>query len=94
MGKLFLLALSLTASAPLFAGEATQHRFTRDGVTYVYTQTTDGDRIILKGRSFPSGSAFNLVVKNGRGNGMSGGIPVAFVAPASLEAGPVLAAQK
>lgn len=94
MGKLFLLALSLTASTPLFAGEAAQHRFTRDGVTYVYTQKTVGDRTVIEGRSFPRGSGFYLTVKNGKVTGTSGGIPVAFAVTDSKGAGSVLTAAR
>lgn len=93
MGKLFLLALSLTASTPLFAGEAPQ-RFTRDGVTYVYTTRENGDRTIIEGRSYPRGSGFYLVVKNGRVTGTSGGIPVAFAVTSAKGAGAVQTAAR
>lgn len=94
MGKLFLLALSLTASTPLFAGEAAQQRFTRDGVTYVYTQRAQGDRTVLEGRTLPGGSAFRLIVQNGRVSGVSGGIPVAFTAPKAKTGSAVLTAAR
>lgn len=94
MGKLFLIALSLTASTPLFAGQADQQRFTRDGVTYVYTQKSVGDRTVIEGRSFPRGSGFYLVVKNGRVTGTSGGIPVAFAVDQNKGAGSVMTAAR
>ena len=94
MGKLFLLALSLTASTPLFAGEVAEHRFTRDGVTYVYTQADKADRTVLEGRSLPGGSSFYLVVKNGRVTGTSGGVPVAFAVPKAQGGSAVLAAAR
>lgn len=94
MGKLFLLALSLTASAPLFAGEVAEQRFTRDGVTYVYTQRDQGDRTVLQGRALPGGSAFHLVVKNGRVVGTSGGIPVSFATPKAKTGTAVLTAAR
>ena len=94
MGKLFLLALAITASTPVLAGEATQHRFTRDGVTYVYTQRVDGERTVLDGRSLPSGSAFRLTVQNGRVSGVSGGVPVAFQAPTAASGSAVITAAR
>jgi hypothetical protein len=82
-------ALIATLAAPAFAKDAGEHRFTRDGETFVYTARASGDATILSGHS-GSGRDFRLVVRNGRVSGKSGGVPVSFSVPkaksdASLE---------
>jgi hypothetical protein len=71
------IALSLLATAPAFAANA-ERSFTRDGVTYTYVAHHRGDSVVLKGRAFPKGSAFRLVVRGDLVRGVSGGVPVAF----------------
>jgi len=74
--------LLATLATPAFAKDAPDSkRFTRDGETFVYTATTEGDATILSGRS-ASGRDFRLVVRNGYVTGKSGGIPVSFSVPA------------
>lgn len=83
--RTFLTTIALLATAmpvPLLA-QTTAQRFTRDGVTYVYTVTSRGDRQVIQGRRLPSGSAFRLVVSGDRVDGVSGGQPVSFRTPAA-----------
>ena len=74
-------ALFATLATPAIAKDAAnEHRFTRDGETFVYTARASGDATILSGRS-GSGRDFRLVVRNGRVTGKSGGVPVSFSVP-------------
>ena len=71
---------------PLFA-QPTTERFTRDGVTYVYTVTPAGaDRRVIEGHSTPGPAGFRLVVSGDRVEGTFGGQPVAFRRPAGASA--------
>jgi len=81
MTKIFLpIALLATLAAPAFAGDKpVEKRFSRDGNTYVYTTTAKADRVVISGRRFPEGSAFQLVVRGDQVTGFSGGEPVSFV---------------
>lgn len=75
-------ALIVAISAPAFAkDEAPQRKFTRDGQTYVYTMVTKAKRIVISGRRYPSGSAFELIVKGDQVSGVSDGEPVSFTVP-------------
>lgn len=84
MTKTFLAAAALAVafSAPAFAKDvAGQQTFKRDGQTYVYTKVTKEDRVVLSGRRYPAGSAFELIVRGDRVTGYSGGVPVSFTVP-------------
>ena len=70
-----VLGLAATAAS---ASDAPKRSFTRDGQTYVYTSTVKDGRMILDGRSYPSGSAFRLTVRGTQVRGIVGGQPVAF----------------
>lgn len=84
MTKTLLSAAALAAafaSPAIAANLPAQHSFTRDGETYVYTAVARAHRVVLSGRSFPSGGDFHLVVQGNRIDGVSGGMPVAFKVP-------------
>ena len=74
--------VTLSAAAP--AAETT--RFTRDGVTYVYTTTHQGDATILAGRSVTDGSPFELTVRGTRVTGIVDRQRVAFSIDKPLDA--------
>lgn len=81
MTKTLLAAAALLAtfSTPAFAKDDVQPRkFTRDGQTFVYTTTLKANRVVISGRRFPSGSAFEFVVRGDQISGVSGGEPVSF----------------
>ena len=80
MTKIFLAAaLIATLATPALAGDKPAEKsFSRDGKTYVYTSTIKADRVVLSGRRFPEGSAFELVVRGDQVTGVSGGEPVSF----------------
>jgi hypothetical protein len=80
MTKIFLAAaLIASLTAPAFAGEKpVEKRFTRDGLTYIYTTTVKADRVVLAGRSSPLGGDFELVVRGSQVTGVAGGSPVSF----------------
>ncbi|WCM29539.1 hypothetical protein NDN01_11920 [Sphingomonas sp. QA11] len=81
MTKTFLAAAAMLAafSAPAFAKDsAPERRFTRDGQTYVYTMVAKTNRVVISGRRYPSGSAFELTVRGDQVSGISGGEPVSF----------------
>jgi hypothetical protein len=69
------------ATPAIAADQPTGHRFTRDGETYFYTAVAKANRVVLSGRSFPSGSQFHLVVQGNRINGDADGVPVDFKVP-------------
>lgn len=77
----------LMAAAALFApsivlAQGAEHRFTHQGVTFVYTVTPDAHgRQVIAGRRTTDGSAFRLVVAGERVDGVSGGQPVSFRTP-------------
>lgn len=74
MSKTIIAGLALLAVAPAYAGPVTT--FERDGEKFVYTTEMRGDRAIITGRRYPSGSAFRLVVRGDSVRGFSGGFPV------------------
>jgi hypothetical protein len=80
MTKLFLAAalIASLATPALAGGKQGEKSFSRDGQTYVYTTTAKPDRVVISGRRFPEGSAFELVVRGDQVTGVSGGEPVSF----------------
>lgn len=80
MRKSVTLAAAVVAALTSTIGMAaeTEQRFKHNGLTYVYTTKQAGDRQVIDGRRFPSGSAFHLVVRGNRVSGVSGGVPVDF----------------
>ena len=80
MTKLFLAAaLIASLTAPAFAGEKpVEKKFTRDGLTYVYSTTVEKDRVVIAGRSTPAGGEFELVIRGSHVTGVAAGVPVSF----------------
>ena len=80
MTKIFLAAALIASLAtPALAGDkSAEKRFTRDGLTYIYTTTVEADRVVLAGRSSPLGGDFELVVRGSQVTGVAGGAPVSF----------------
>lgn len=75
-------AITVLASAASYAAEPENATFTRDGHTYVYTQTPRAQGgYLLTGYEKGSRQRFRLVVEDGRVRGFSNGYPVAFRAP-------------
>lgn len=77
-----LIAASLLATVivtPAHAEGPRQQAFTRDGVQYVFTSTTKGDRKIIEGRELTSGTPFRLIVQGRRVSGEANGAPVSFL---------------
>lgn len=70
-------AAALTLASPALA---TERSFTRDGVTYEYTATAQGDARVLEGRA-SEGGTFRLVVRDGWVKGEVDGARVSFRAP-------------
>ncbi len=90
MKKLILTAIAaFAAAAPAIAEE----RFSHNGETYVYTAKEANGRTVLEGRRLSTGSKFRLVVLGNTVTGQSGGVPVAFKAPATSIA-PIATAQR
>lgn len=85
MKKLYsVLALAAAFIPASLLAQTGEHRFTRDGTTYIYTVTpAQGGRQVIEGRRLPSGSAFRLVLSGRQVDGTSGGQPVSFRAPAA-----------
>lgn len=77
------LALAATFFPSVVLAQPGQQRFTRDGVTYVYTVKAANGRQVIEGHRLPSGSAFRLVVSGNHVDGESGGQPVSFRAPSA-----------
>lgn len=76
---IYWLALAATVLPTAIQARGPEHRFARDGATYVYTvQPGAGGRQVIEGHRLPGGSAFRLVVSGDRVDGVSGGQPVAF----------------
>jgi len=98
MKKTLLAAVALVAtlSTPAFAKDANEPRtFTRDGQTFVYTVSTKANRVIISGHRFPSGSAFDFVVRGDQVSGVSNGEPVSFtVKDAQAKLSPVALAAR
>lgn len=82
MRKLVVLSAlaAATLAVPAVAKNAEKVSFTRDGVTYTYTETKVGKSTIYKGRALP-GNPFYLVVRGDQVTGTANGIPVAFDVP-------------
>jgi len=80
MTKLFLAAALIASLAtPALAGDkSAEKKFTRDGLTYVYTTTVEPDRVVISGRSDPLGGDFKLVVQGSQVTGVAAGSPVSF----------------
>lgn len=80
MRKTVTIAAALVAALTSTIGMAAENkqRFSHNGATYVYTSKHAGNRQVIDGRRFPSGSAFHLVVRGNRVSGVSGGVPVDF----------------
>lgn len=77
--KSFALAAIAFAAAPAIAHAGTESEvrtFTRDGVKYEYTATTDGSREILRGTA--DGVPFRFVVRGDYVTGYNGNQPVEF----------------
>lgn len=65
-------------SAPALAEKSAEKSFEHEGTTYVYhTEAKSGGKVI-RGRAYPGGESFRLVVANGMVRGFSSGSPVAF----------------
>lgn len=78
--KLLAFAAAFIPSSVL--AQAAEQRFTRAGVTYVYTVTPAAHgRRVIEGHSQPGGSRFSLVVAGDHVHGVSGGQTVSFRAP-------------
>lgn len=76
------IAIAATLLPVAATAQTAQHRFTRDGATYIYTVAPAANgRKVIEGRRLPSGSAFRLVVNGDRVDGVSGGQPVSFRTP-------------
>lgn len=77
--KSFALAAIAVAAAPAIAHAGTESEvrtFTRDGVKYEYTTTTDGSREVLRGTA--DGVPFRLIVRGDYVTGYNGNQPVEF----------------
>lgn len=78
------LALAALFMPSVVLAKGLEHRFTHKGVTYSYTVTqAENGRKVIEGRTLSNGSAFRLVVDGNRVDGVSGGQPVSFRAPAA-----------
>lgn len=86
MTKTTIFAAAVTVAAAILPATAAFARdtgagaqtFVHNGNTYVYTMKTVGDRSVIDGRSYPGGSGFHLVVRNGVVSGTTGGVPISF----------------
>lgn len=75
---LFAAIAAVTAfSAPAFAGEA-ETVFTRDGQTYAYSTSVDGEATVIEGRTMPQNDPFRLVVRGRNASGTVDGRAVSF----------------
>jgi hypothetical protein len=74
----FAAVAAITAfTAPAFA-EDSETVFTRDGQTYAYTTSTDGDATVIEGRTMPQNDPFRLVVNGRTASGTVDGRSVRF----------------
>ncbi|WP_375391250.1 hypothetical protein [uncultured Sphingomonas sp.] len=77
-----LLAVAAVSLPACGWAQGAEQRFTRSGVTYIYSVTPDAKgRQVIDGRSLPGGSQFHLVVDGDLVDGVSGGQHVTFPAP-------------
>jgi hypothetical protein len=61
------------------AAEPVQQSVTRDGHTYIYTQTArDNGKMLIEGHEVGSREKFRLLVDGNRVRGTSNGYPVSF----------------
>lgn len=72
------VAVAAAFVTPAMADEAGKQRFTHEGYTYVYQVKDTKTGQVISGRRYPDAVAFNLAVKDGKVNGVSGGSKVAF----------------
>jgi hypothetical protein len=95
MRKLVVLSalVAATLAVPAVAKTAEKVSFTRDGVTYTYSETKVGKSTIYKGRALP-GNPFYLVVRGDQVTGTANGIPVSFDVPAKSAKGTATVAMK
>ena len=71
-------AAALISTAGI-AAEPVQQSVTRDGHTYVYTQTArDNGKILVEGHEVGSREKFRLLVDGDRVRGTTNGYPVSF----------------
>ena len=70
-------AAFLTLATPALAHERS---FTRDGVTYNYTVSDEGNARVLAGKA-STGESFRLVLRNGWVSGYAASARVSFRAP-------------
>ncbi len=75
---LFPAVAALTLSAP--AAFASEHSFTRDGITYTYTIADKDGRQVIEGAA-NKGDKFRLTVRNGWVDGYVNQTRVSFRAP-------------
>jgi hypothetical protein len=66
-----MLAIPATAMAA-------EQRFTRDGVTYVYTTEERGDTTVISGKYLPDGRNYRLTVRGKRVTGFVDNVAVSF----------------
>lgn len=67
---------SLAITSPAIA-KSEKTSFTRDGVSYTYSQSKVGNSTVVRGVSTP-GSSFYLVIRGNRVTGTADGVPVSF----------------
>lgn len=77
---IFAATAALFIASPALAQEP-ERTFTRDGVTYIYTSTIEGEVQILEGSAKPGGNSFRLVVHKGWVSGKVAGARVSFRVP-------------
>ncbi|WP_019516132.1 hypothetical protein [Sphingomonas sp. Mn802worker] len=72
-------AASALISTVSIAAEPAQQRFTHEGRTYVYTQTTrENGKTLIEGHEVDSHEKFRLLVDGDHVRGTSNGYPVSF----------------
>ncbi|PCD03665.1 hypothetical protein COC42_04730 [Sphingomonas spermidinifaciens] len=78
MTKLLIAAAAtaFVAAPALAAGDETV--FTRDGQTYAYTLSAEGDATVIAGRTVPQNDPFRLVVRGRTAEGDIDGRRVSF----------------
>jgi ketosteroid isomerase-like protein len=76
--SLVFAAVLFSLSAPALAEVPTEHRFEHQGISYVYSVSTEGDTRTLTGRQYPNGARFRLTIRDGRVTGRMNGSAVRF----------------
>ena len=84
IAALFLLSAAMPALA-----KDEPVSFTRDGVTYSYTETQVGKATLIKGTG-EFGTPFYLIVRGNRVLGHANGVQVSFLLPAKSARGDAL----